>query len=176
MTDHQLARDLAANPAWPDDRHGMTNGRYWPEVVIVGADETDTRIDMSWDDGSGACRGMDPTLFFPSIGENAEPAKAVCRRCPLLEPCRAHGLRHERFGVWGGLSEKDRRAWRREAAAGRVAGRPIVPIRHGTDAGYQKHNRFPELFGPPCAECRRAAAIRKAEHERKRRLRVVGES
>lgn len=37
MSDHQLARDLAAETAWPDQNHGKTNGRYWPEPVRVAA-------------------------------------------------------------------------------------------------------------------------------------------
>ncbi|MFF0386879.1 WhiB family transcriptional regulator [Streptomyces sp. NPDC004286] len=69
-----------------------------------------------------ACRDEDPELFFP-IGETGpallqeEEAKAVCRRCPLTESCLEGALeREENAGVWGGMSEKERRALQRRAA------------------------------------------------------------
>lgn len=57
-----------------------------------------------------ACRGMDPGIFFPERGSSAMPAKTVCMVCPCRAACLAYALRHhEREGVWGGTSEKDRR-------------------------------------------------------------------
>ena len=62
-----------------------------------------------------ACRDEDPELFFP-IGNTGpalvqiEEARAVCRRCPVIEPCREFALQtREPFGVWGGLAEAERR-------------------------------------------------------------------
>jgi len=68
-----------------------------------------------------ACRGADLGLFFPGRGEPAEPARRVCARCPVREPCLdyalSHGIVH---GIWGGLAERDRRALRsRRAGAAR---------------------------------------------------------
>ena len=61
-----------------------------------------------------ACAGMDAELFFPDQGQSAAEAKAVCRGCPVRFECREHAMRNgERFGVWGGLSERDRRRMRR---------------------------------------------------------------
>jgi WhiB family redox-sensing transcriptional regulator len=61
-----------------------------------------------------ACRGMDPELFFPDRGESTEQAKAVCAACPVRAECLDHALTNvERFGIWGGLSERERRAIRR---------------------------------------------------------------
>lgn len=64
------------------------------------------------------CRDEDPELFFP-IGNTGpsvaqiDEAKAVCRRCPVIEKCQRHALESgEDFGVWGGLSEDERRALR----------------------------------------------------------------
>ncbi|MFJ3658305.1 WhiB family transcriptional regulator [Streptomyces nigra] len=69
-----------------------------------------------------ACVGEDPELFFP-IGDTGpallqiEEAKAVCRRCPLIESCLQDALdRNETSGVWGGLSETERRKMKRRAA------------------------------------------------------------
>ncbi|MFE7777656.1 WhiB family transcriptional regulator [Streptomyces sp. NPDC057445] len=68
------------------------------------------------------CRNEDPELFFP-IGNTGpalmqiEEAKAVCRRCPVLEQCLAWALENgQDTGVWGGLSEDQRRAMKRRAA------------------------------------------------------------
>ncbi len=61
-----------------------------------------------------ACRGMDPELFFPARGYTGHPAKAVCSTCPVIRDCLAYALRNgEKFGVWAGLSEQERRDLRR---------------------------------------------------------------
>ncbi|MCX4729420.1 MULTISPECIES: WhiB family transcriptional regulator [unclassified Streptomyces] len=74
-----------------------------------------------------ACENEDPELFFP-IGDTGpallqvEEAKAVCRRCPLMESCLQGALeRGETAGVWGGLSEPERRRMKRRAARRRSA-------------------------------------------------------
>lgn len=63
-----------------------------------------------------ACLGANPELFFPDRGENldAEEARQICRGCSFREDCLEYALaNHERFGVWGGMSERDRRRLRR---------------------------------------------------------------
>jgi len=63
----------------------------------------------------GACRGSDPDLFFPDRGESLEAAKALCAGCAVRDECLEHALRNgERFGVWGGTSERERRRIRRQ--------------------------------------------------------------
>lgn len=61
------------------------------------------------------CLGLDPDLFFPSRGggrgedRESEVAKAVCRGCVVRTECLDYALSvPERFGVWGGLSAKER--------------------------------------------------------------------
>lgn len=68
------------------------------------------------------CRFEDPELFFPiseagpALGQIAE-AKAVCGQCPVIRACRAWALEHrEEGGIWGGLSEHERRTIRQRAA------------------------------------------------------------
>lgn len=67
-----------------------------------------------------ACLEEDPELFFPSgttgaALEQAERAKAVCRRCPVLTQCRNWAVKtNQQDGVWGGLSEDERHALRRK--------------------------------------------------------------
>ena len=64
----------------------------------------------------GACRGVDTDLFFPTRGNDASQAKAVCATCPVVDECLDYALRtHQTVGVWGGCSERERRVMRREA-------------------------------------------------------------
>jgi WhiB family redox-sensing transcriptional regulator len=59
----------------------------------------------------GTCGQVDPEVFFPPKGASAEPAKAVCRACPVRPQCLDYALANrERHGVWGGMSERERRA------------------------------------------------------------------
>ncbi|MGI8532307.1 MAG: WhiB family transcriptional regulator [Geodermatophilaceae bacterium] len=72
------------------------------------------------------CRDGDPELFFP-IGNTGpallqiEQAKAVCRRCPVTQDCLTWALETgQDAGVWGGLSEDERRALKRRTARSRA--------------------------------------------------------
>lgn len=66
----------------------------------------------------GLCAQTDPEAFYPDRGENATSAKTVCAGCPVRAECLAYALEHgERFGVWGGLSERERRVLRRRVVA-----------------------------------------------------------
>jgi WhiB family transcriptional regulator, redox-sensing transcriptional regulator len=57
------------------------------------------------------CRGEDPELFFARALHEARPALKVCGRCPVKEPCLEYALANEvDYGVWGGLTERQRRA------------------------------------------------------------------
>ena len=56
------------------------------------------------------CAQTDPHLFFPEKGGSARDAKRVCRGCEVRDKCLEYALNNdERFGVWGGLSERERR-------------------------------------------------------------------
>ncbi len=72
----------------------------------------------------GLCAQTDPELWFPETGGSTAEAKAVCSRCPVRPECLAFALEHrERFGVWGGASERERRRMTRSA------GRRAAPVR-----------------------------------------------
>ncbi len=63
------------------------------------------------------CLGVDPDLFFPERGASTREAKAVCRSCEVRVDCLEYTLAHgEKFGIWGGLSERERRRVRRQRA------------------------------------------------------------
>lgn len=65
-----------------------------------------------------ACLGADPGLFFPMDGTSAKPAKAVCAVCPVRAACLDFALdNNERHGVWGGLTERQRRPLRKARRA-----------------------------------------------------------
>ncbi|MDQ2875677.1 MAG: WhiB family transcriptional regulator [Actinomycetota bacterium] len=68
------------------------------------------------------CRDVDPELFFP-IGNTGpalhqiDEAKQVCQRCPVMDSCLEWALETgQDSGVWGGLSEDERRALKRRGA------------------------------------------------------------
>lgn len=54
-----------------------------------------------------------PDMFFPEDGPGVDEAIAVCAGCPSILPCREWGITHEDAGIWGGTSERWRRAERR---------------------------------------------------------------
>jgi WhiB family redox-sensing transcriptional regulator len=63
------------------------------------------------------CLGVDPDLFFPERGASTREAKSVCRGCEVRIDCLEYALAHgEKFGIWGGLSERERRRVRRQRA------------------------------------------------------------
>ena len=82
---------------------------------------------MNWRDRA-ACIGEDPELFFPDGNtgpalRQAEAAKAVCRRCQVAEICLRWALDSgQDVGVWGGMSEDERRALRSRSTRVRRAG------------------------------------------------------
>lgn len=119
-------------------------------------------IDLS-DDGwklDGLCAQTDPEAFFPEKGGSTKGAKRVCTDCPVRAACLQTALRdEERFGIWGGYSERERRrinhGARFDPSSGQGGGqqrggRRPGPIVHGTPHGYWR--------GCDCADCRGAVA------------------
>lgn len=82
-----------------------------------------THEDQQWEHHA-ACLGVDPELFYPGKEDPADlaAARAVCAECPVAADCLEYAiLNGEKYGIWGGKSEKERRAIRRER---RLAGQP----------------------------------------------------
>lgn len=66
------------------------------------------------------CRGCDPALFYPERGAPLGEARAVCRGCTVREECLEYALINgEKHGVFGGLSERERRRLRRARSINR---------------------------------------------------------
>jgi|TARA_B100000749_G_C18391579_1_gene450481 WhiB family redox-sensing transcriptional regulator len=78
-------------------------------------------LDTDWKDYSN-CLGVDPDLFFPERGASTREAKEVCRSCVVQNDCLEYALQNgEKFGIWGGMSERERRRIRRQRALERQA-------------------------------------------------------
>lgn len=69
------------------------------------------------------CAQVDPEAFFPEKGASSREAKQVCASCEVRTECLESALANdERFGIWGGLSDGERRKTKKShAAAGRLA-------------------------------------------------------
>jgi WhiB family redox-sensing transcriptional regulator len=62
------------------------------------------------------CAQTDPEAFFPEKGGSTREAKKICTGCEVRSECLSYALAHdERFGIWGGLSERERRRLKRAA-------------------------------------------------------------
>jgi WhiB family redox-sensing transcriptional regulator len=80
------------------------------------------RQERSWQ-AKANCMGVDPDLFFPERGASTREAKEVCKGCVVREDCLEHALANgEKFGIWGGMSERERRRLRRARAMARRSG------------------------------------------------------
>ena len=69
-----------------------------------------TRFAARWRE-QAACRDTDLDVFFPERGESAGPARQVCARCPVRQPCLDYAISNRiAYGIWGGLTGRERRA------------------------------------------------------------------
>ncbi len=70
---------------------------------------------QSWQE-QALCAETDPEAFFPEKGGSTREAKKICTGCEVKAECLEYALSNdERFGIWGGLSERERRRLRRRA-------------------------------------------------------------
>jgi WhiB family redox-sensing transcriptional regulator len=72
---------------------------------------------LSWQTDA-LCAQTDPEAFFPEKGGSTRDAKKICTSCEVRAQCLEYALLNdERFGIWGGLSERERRKLRRGRTA-----------------------------------------------------------
>jgi len=82
-------------------------------------------MDMEWR-RRASCRGLDTDAFFPGRGESLAALKSYCKFCPVVKPCLEYAFRSmEKFGIWGGTSEKERRKVRSLMQRNRESGRKM---------------------------------------------------
>lgn len=80
----------------------------WDALALGQPDE-----ELTWQDDA-LCAQTYPDAFFPDKGGSTREAKQVCAACPVSAKCLEYALTHdERFGIWGGASERERRRMRR---------------------------------------------------------------
>ncbi|CAM2936656.1 Transcriptional regulator WhiB [Prescottella defluvii] len=81
--------------------------------LIPGFDEMFDSIEDQWQDRA-LCAQTDPEAFFPEKGGSTREAKRICLGCEVRGECLDYALANdERFGIWGGLSERERRRLKR---------------------------------------------------------------
>ncbi|MDI6023775.1 WhiB family transcriptional regulator [Leucobacter sp. UT-8R-CII-1-4] len=93
-------------------------GNWYVDPVFLGVPgvrKVDDDEALAWQ-GDALCAQTDPEAFFPEKGGSTREAKRICDGCEVRSECLDYALANdERFGIWGGLSERERRKLRREA-------------------------------------------------------------
>jgi WhiB family redox-sensing transcriptional regulator len=85
------------------------------ELFIVGAESDAQSEEPGWQERA-LCAQTDPEAFFPEKGGSTREAKKVCLTCDVRVECLEYALANdERFGIWGGLSERERRKLKKRA-------------------------------------------------------------
>jgi WhiB family transcriptional regulator, redox-sensing transcriptional regulator len=98
--------------AFPSDA-GRRPERVAAVLPLFGQVVDDTLL--GWQERA-LCAQTDPEAFFPEKGGSTREAKKVCAGCEVRAECLEYALANdERFGIWGGLSERERRKLKRRA-------------------------------------------------------------
>lgn len=105
------SRLMPATQSRPHD-HGKVLGTSG-QLVSESLDRLSGFTPEPWTQDA-LCAQTDPDAFFPEKGGSTRDAKTICRECDVTEDCLLYALRNdERFGIWGGLSERERRKLKR---------------------------------------------------------------
>ena len=120
--DFSLFDEHAEGPDTPPRTADIIDLRSFLQAGLALDDDDDItrrpKQDTSWQD-DGLCAQADPEAFFPEKGGSTKQAKSICNRCPVTDKCLQYALDNdERFGIWGGLSERERRNLQNSAASG----------------------------------------------------------
>jgi WhiB family redox-sensing transcriptional regulator len=85
------------------------------EPIYLAALGDDDGGVLAWQE-QALCAQTDPEAFFPEKGGSTREAKRICIGCEVKGECLEYALgSDERFGIWGGLSERERRRLKRAA-------------------------------------------------------------
>lgn len=92
---------------------GERHDRPLLSLITGGFDEVVESDEDQWQDRA-LCAQTDPEAFFPEKGGSTREAKRICLGCEVRGECLEYALaKDERFGIWGGLSERERRRLKR---------------------------------------------------------------
>lgn len=115
MPARQQPHELSEMERGITDNKGSMGGEVAVSLSGAGPGGAD------WRD-KAKCKGMETELFFPERGPGTKEAKAACQGCIVREVCLDFALANgEKFGIWGGLSERERRRIRRQRALAEAA-------------------------------------------------------
>lgn len=82
---------------------------------VANAYDSEDTDPLAWQ-ADALCSQTDPEAFFPEKGGSTRDAKRICNQCEVKSECLEYALQNdERFGIWGGLSERERRKLKRRA-------------------------------------------------------------
>lgn len=112
----EQARSAPAKPAGSSDifANDTDTLSLWQQAAGIYSTDGDEG-ELSWQ-ADALCAQTDPEAFFPEKGGSTRDAKRVCSECPVREACLEYAMDNdERFGIWGGLSERERRRLRKQA-------------------------------------------------------------
>ncbi len=85
------------------------------DLTLLETDENALPPELAWQERA-LCAQTDPEAFFPEKGGSTREAKRVCMSCEVRAECLEYALaKDERFGIWGGLSERERRRVKKQA-------------------------------------------------------------
>jgi WhiB family transcriptional regulator, redox-sensing transcriptional regulator len=86
------------------------------DVTDADAFPMDVEDELRWQERA-LCAQTDPEAFFPEKGGSTREAKRICTTCAVRSECLEYALGNdERFGIWGGLSERERRRLKRRVS------------------------------------------------------------
>ncbi|RNE48759.1 WhiB family transcriptional regulator [Corynebacterium alimapuense] len=89
------------------------SGRAAGSALELTLDDLFGVVEQEWQD-QALCAQTDPEAFFPEKGGSTREAKRICQACSVRDDCLEYALEHdERFGIWGGLSDRERRRLKR---------------------------------------------------------------
>ena len=111
LSDYVNASERSADRMGAGAGQGFGGGQGIAGLLGIGS-EADAQ---SWQERA-LCAETDPEAFFPEKGGSTREAKKICTGCEVKAECLEYALANdERFGIWGGLSERERRRLRRAA-------------------------------------------------------------
>ncbi|NLF05129.1 MAG: WhiB family transcriptional regulator [Actinomycetales bacterium] len=101
------------DPEGPFPSQAATPASVPSSNVLPIFGEPDDDSILGWQERA-LCAQTDPEAFFPEKGGSTREAKRVCTGCEVRSECLEYALANdERFGIWGGLSERERRKLKR---------------------------------------------------------------
>ena len=118
LKDHETAETVEEIPSagsWAPELDEDDETREAIKAVWLGVGGEVDEGELGWQ-ARALCAQTDPEAFFPEKGGSTREAKKVCQSCDVRAECLGYALANdERFGIWGGLSERERRRLKKQA-------------------------------------------------------------